>query len=234
MRVLLVDGAGGERAVGEDKLEALTQRTAAGLAARGVGPGDVVLVRLPKGLEWLAAMRALLHLGAVSLSCPAMLTRGDVDERVARSRAVLSLLEPGDVPEADGAVESAQVPDDAPAFLLFTSGTEGGPKGALHPRSYVAANRLQAERWMGVRTGDRVWCTAASGWSKSLRNVWLAPELCGAETVIHEGRFDAAERLELIARLRPDVLCMSPTEYRLCARSEGFGSHDLSGLREAV
>ena len=40
---------------------------------------------------------------------------------------------------------------------------------------------------MGVRPGDRVWCTAATGWSKSLRNVWLAAELAGCETVLHAG-----------------------------------------------
>ena len=40
---------------------------------------------------------------------------------------------------------------------------------------------------MGVRAGDRIWCTAAAGWSKSLRNVWLAAELTGAETVLHDG-----------------------------------------------
>jgi acyl-coenzyme A synthetase/AMP-(fatty) acid ligase len=87
---------------------------------------------------------------------------------------------------------------------------------------------------MGVRADDRIWCTAAAGWSKSLRNVWLAAELTGAETVIHEGRFDAAERLRLLAALRPQVLCMSPTEYRMCAAADGFGSQPLPGLREAV
>jgi acyl-coenzyme A synthetase/AMP-(fatty) acid ligase len=87
---------------------------------------------------------------------------------------------------------------------------------------------------MGVRPGDRVWCTAAAGWSKSLRNVWLAAELCDAETVIHDGRFDAAERIALIAELQPQVLCMSPTEYRMCARSDDFERWPLGGIREAV
>ncbi len=87
---------------------------------------------------------------------------------------------------------------------------------------------------MGVRAGDRVWCTAAAGWSKSLRNVWLAAELAGAETVIHEGRFDADERLALIERLAPQVLCMSPTEYRMCARAATFGGSPLASVREAV
>ncbi len=169
------------------------------------------------------------------MPCPEQLTPNDLAFRLEQTQAVLSLLEPDELPAGHGhPPPAADPPGEVPAFLLFTSGTEGPPKAVVHRRSYVAANRLQAVRWMGVRPGDRIWCTAAGGWSKALRNVWLAAELCDAETVIHPGRFDAAERLDLIARLRPQVLCMSPTEYRLCARSERFGSHDLSAVREAV
>ena len=41
-------------------------RVAAGLAERGIGPGDVVAVQLPKGVLWLAVLRALWQLGASS------------------------------------------------------------------------------------------------------------------------------------------------------------------------
>ena len=234
MRALIVNESGAQRAVGAAELDELTDRAAAGLAGSGVSVGDVVLVRLGKSLEWLVAMRALWRLGAVSVPCPELLTASDLADRLARSGAVRTLLEPADLPSAEAALPALALAADAPAFLLFTSGTEGGPKGALHRRGYVDANRLQTERWMGVRPGDRVWCTAATGWSKSLRNAWLAAELAGAETVLHAGRFDAAERLELIGVVAPDVLCMSPTEYRRCAAAGEFDSADLSSVREAV
>lgn len=234
MRALIVNENGEQRGVGAAELEHLTARAATGLSAAGVGVGDVVLVRLGKRLEWLVAMRALWRLGAVSLPCPELLTDGDIADRAARSGAVSELLAPDDLPMADGTPPTPEVDDDAPAFLLFTSGTEGGPKGALHRRGYAEANRLQAGHWMGVRPGDRVWCTAATGWSKSLRNAWLAAELLDAETVLHAGRFDADERLELIGVIAPDVLCMSPTEYRRCAAAAAFERADLSSVREAV
>ncbi len=234
MKLLLVSSSGQRVPHNAADIDRMTERVAAGLAGRGVRAGDIVLVRLPKGLHWLTTIRALWRLGAVSLPCPHQLTEADVADRMHRSGARLALLEPGDVPLSDGRSAAADPGASAPAFLLYTSGTEGPPKGVLHRRSYVAANRLQAERWMGVRPGDRVWCTAAAGWSKSLRNVWLAAELCAAEAVIHEGRFDAGERLALIEALRPDVLCMSPTEYRLCAQHPDFGSADLAGVRELV
>jgi acyl-coenzyme A synthetase/AMP-(fatty) acid ligase len=234
VRALIVNENGEQRGVGASELEHLTARAAAGLSGVGIRVGDVVLVQLGKRLEWLVAMRALWRLGAVSLPCPELLTDGDIADRMARSGAVRTVLEPAELPLADGTPPTPALTDDGPAFLLFTSGTEGGPKGALHRRGYAEANRLQAERWMGVRPGDRVWCTAATGWSKSLRNAWLAAELLDAETVLHAGRFDAEERLALIGTVAPDVLCMSPTEYRRCASAAGFERADLSSVREAV
>ena len=63
-----------------------------------------------------------------------------------------------------------------------------------------------------------MWCTAASGWSKSARNAWIAPWLRGATALLHDARFDPQERLELIEREQVNVLCMAPTEYRVIAK----------------
>ncbi|HEU0318066.1 MAG TPA: AMP-binding protein, partial [Solirubrobacteraceae bacterium] len=88
----------------------------------------------------------------------------------------------------------------------------------LHAQRYVTAQRLQAEHWLGARPGDLVWCTAGTGWSKSARNAFIAPWLSGAAALLHDGRFDPDERLQVIARERVGVLCMAPTEYRLIAK----------------
>ena len=63
------------------------------------------------------------------------------------------------------------------------------------PTATWTASELQAEHWFGSREGELAWCTTATGWSKSARNVFLAPWLTGAAAVIHDGRFDPAERL---------------------------------------
>ena len=58
----------------------------------------------------------------------------------------------------------------------------------------------------------------ASGWSKSARNVFVAPWMRGAAALLHDARFDPHERLSIIDREQVDVLCMAPTEYRVIAK----------------
>ncbi len=77
---------------------------------------------------------------------------------------------------------------------------------------------MQAGHWLAARPGELVWCTAASGWSKSARNAFIAPWLSGACALLHDARFDPAERLALLERERVHVLCMAPTEYRVIAK----------------
>jgi acyl-coenzyme A synthetase/AMP-(fatty) acid ligase len=105
-----------------------------------------------------------------------------------------------------------------PALIVFTSGTTGEPRGVVHAYRYLLGQQAQAEHWLGSRKGELVWCTTATGWSKSTRNVFLAPWLTGAAAVIHDGRFDPAERLDFADALSVNVLCQAPTEYRMLAK----------------
>jgi acyl-coenzyme A synthetase/AMP-(fatty) acid ligase len=88
----------------------------------------------------------------------------------------------------------------------------------VHAQRYLYGQRVQAEHWLGAAQDDLVWCTAASGWSKSARNAFIAPWLMGASALLHDARFDPHERLELIEQERVNVLCMAPTEYRVIAK----------------
>jgi acyl-coenzyme A synthetase/AMP-(fatty) acid ligase len=108
--------------------------------------------------------------------------------------------------------------DGDPCLITFTSGTAGEPKAVVHGQRYLDGQRLQAEHWLGARPGELVWCTAASGWSKSARNVFIAPWLSGAAALLHDARFDPEQRLELLERECVNVLCMAPTEYRVIAK----------------
>ncbi len=123
---------------------------------------------------------------------------------------------------------------DEGAFILYTSGTTKHPKGALMTHGYTHAKRMQTYYWLDLQEGDRLWCTAATGWAKNIWNVLLGPWSLGNEIFVHEGAFDAAERLDLIGRYGITVLCQAPTEYRVLANAPELESADLSSVRHAL
>jgi acyl-coenzyme A synthetase/AMP-(fatty) acid ligase len=123
---------------------------------------------------------------------------------------------------------------DDPALMIFTSGTAGEPRGAVHAQRYLQGQSVQAEHWLGARAGDLVWCTAASGWSKSARNAFVAPWIRGASCLLHDARFDPSERLELVSSERVNVLCQAPTEYRMIAKRTSLERSTPAALRRLV
>ena len=91
------------------------------------------------------------------------------------------------------------------------------PLPAALPR---AASGSRPSTGSGPASGEVAWCTAAPGWAKSTRNAFIAPWLGGAAAVLHDGRFDPAERLRLCEELGVNVLCQAPTEYRMLAKRD--------------
>ena len=242
------DGARREWTMGE--VAAGARALAAELGARGVARGDVVLTLLGNRPEWVLTMVACFRAGFVVLPCTEQLRPKDLRLRleVARPRLVVADERNADALAAAGwdgpvlwapwsALPEREVPPAAelgplhPCLITFTSGTAGEPKAVLHGQRYLAGQHLQAEHWLAPKPGELVWCTAASGWSKSARNAFIAPWLRGAAALLHDARFDPHERLELVEREGVNVLCMAPTEYRVIAkRAEPRPVGSLRGL----
>jgi acyl-coenzyme A synthetase/AMP-(fatty) acid ligase len=212
------------------------------LAARmhelGVRRGDTVLTLIGNQPEWVAAMVACFRQGYVVLPCNEQLRAKDLALRLAACPPALVVCEDRNaaVLEASGwdgptismpglrTLPAREPPPPAelspldPCLITFTSGTSGEPKAVVHGQRYLAGQRVQAEHWLAPQPGELVWCTAASGWSKSARNAFIAPWIRGAAALLHDARFDPAERLDLLEREGVNVLCMAPTEYRVIAK----------------
>src|SRR4051794_26677188 len=165
------------------------------MAARGVERGDVVMTLVDSRIEWVLVMLACFRIGAVALPCNPQLRRKDLELRASAANPKLCIGEEsliGELPDGVPAMTLAEVADaldedraqetpadiadldrDDPAVIIFTSGTTGDPKGVVYPQRYLTGQHLQAEQWVGARKGELAWCTAAPGWSKSTRNVFI-------------------------------------------------------------
>ena len=252
--LLAIDAAGERRVWHFSELFAMSAGLSGAMAARGVRREDVVLTLIGSRVEWVLAMLACFRMGAVAMPCNPQLRRKDLELRVAAANPALCIGEerylselPGGVPyltmaELDGILdedqrqeppaEAVDLDPDDPAVVIFTSGTTGEPRGVVYPQGYLAGQRLQAEHWFGARDGELAWCTAAPGWAKSTRNVFIAPWLMGAAALLHDGRFNPVERLEIVERESVNVLCQAPTEYRMIAKRAEL--RPLPSLRRLV
>jgi acyl-coenzyme A synthetase/AMP-(fatty) acid ligase len=251
-RALVVLGRDGSRSEWSfGALAAAAVRAAGTLHARGVRRGDVVLTLVGNRPEWVITLLACFRIGAVALPCTEQLRAADLRLRLAVARPKLVVCDErnaGELGAADPHVDVLEIPgaeltagEPAPAveldpgdpcLITFTSGTAGEPKAVLHGQRYLTGQRLQAEHWLAPVRDGLAWCTAASGWSKSARNVFVAPWLRGAAALLHDARFDPEERLAVLERERVDTLCMAPTEYRVIAKRAKL--QPLPGLRGLV
>lgn len=252
--LIAIDREGSVRQWHFGELFAMSAGLSGAMVARGVRRGDVVMTLCGSRIEWVLAMLACFRMGAVVMPCNPQLRREDLAHRVASANPSLCIGEdellgemPDGIPHFDladlarifdedqpqepPAMAEDLAPED-PAAIIFTSGTTGDSRGVVYSQRYLAGQRLQAEDWFGAREGEIAWCTAAPGWSKSTRNSFIAPWLCGSTAVIHDDRFDPSRRLDLIERIGVNVLCQAPTEYRIIARRTGL--RPLPSIRRMV
>jgi acetyl-CoA synthetase len=232
-----IDRHGSRREFTFGEVADASARLAGALTQRGIAKGDVVMTLIGNRPQWVLTMVACFRIGAVALPCNEQLRAKDLRQRLEHARPKLIVADERNAAELTAAqpeCETVLIPDPTllhhepapavelqptdPCLITFTSGTTGEAKGIVHGQRYLPGQALQATRWLDARPDELVWCTAASGWSKSARNVFIAPWINGAAALLHDARFDPQQRLEVLAQERVNVLCMAPTEYRVIAK----------------
>jgi benzoate-CoA ligase family protein len=125
--------------------------------------------------------------------------------------------------------------DDA-AFWLYSSGTTGFPKGAVHlHHDVVHTVVLYAQGVLGISASDRTFSVAKLFFAYGLGNALTFPFAVGASTVLWPGPASATNVFDQIERYRPTLFFSVPTNYgMLLAHKREGPEFDLRSVRQAV
>jgi long-chain acyl-CoA synthetase len=213
------------------RLDGRAGAVASSLAGQGIGPGDRVAVHLENPADLTAAVIGALKTGATVTPLNPRLTD---DER----EVIVTDLAPRFVVRAldDGGAEFASRDADggATAFILYTSGSTGAPKGVMlsHDATAVALDHWRGPV-MDLGEDDVVLSALPAAHSFGIFGGILAP-LAANASVVFLARFRPEDALALISRHRVSVFPGVATMFRRILDYPGLAGADVSSLRFAV
>ncbi|ANT61953.1 non-ribosomal peptide synthetase [Salipiger sp. CCB-MM3] len=182
-----------DRTLSYAELDRRSAALAAALRARGAGPGKVVGVALPRSEHLAVALVAILRAGAAYVPLDPENPAPRLAVLIERTGAVALLAErdldaggmapfaPEDWPATGAAPEPGITPDDL-AYILFTSGSTGEPKGVMIEHRAIVNRLLWMRDHYGFGPSDRILQKTPTTFDVSVWELFL-PFLCGATQV---------------------------------------------------
>jgi acetyl-CoA synthetase len=119
------------------------------------------------------------------------------------------------------------------AFMLYTSGTTGKPKGIVHSHYSLIQQHLTAKWVLDLHEDDIFWCTSDPGWITGIAYGIIGSLSNGVSSVVHEGRFDPPTWYSILEKYQVTVWYTAPTAIRMlmAAGDDLPKKYDLSSLR---
>jgi benzoate-CoA ligase family protein len=266
----LTEGDGERRAILTDSgtltyadIHELSGRYANLLTEMGVAPGERVLIALPDGEDYVAALFGILRMGAVVVMLNPHLKPDQIRyfydyttpsaalvhteaadvfrEAAASAGHAPTLIEVGgeDFARRLGATDPetdtyASAPDD-PAMFLFSGGTTGNPKAVVQShRSFANTTELYGKGVLAMSPDDVTLSVPKLFFGYATGTNLLFPFSVGATVALFPERCTAEALFRSIDEFRPTVLINVPTMVNNLLAHDGAGAPDLSCLRLAT
>ena len=153
------------------------------------------------------------------------------------------LGQPGlDVRELDAALAEVSACDAPhptragdPAYLVYTSGTTGYPKGVLHAHRALIGRKPASRYWFDFAPeGDRIMHSGKFNWTYVLGSGLMDPLYLGKTVIVHEGKNDAGTWPALIQKHGATIFVGVPTIYRQILQKTDFTQADVPTLRHCM
>ncbi|ADZ68558.1 class I adenylate-forming enzyme family protein [Polymorphum gilvum] len=234
------------------RLEDTVLRIAAGLHAEGLDAGDRVLLRIGHSSDFPLVFFGAIAAGLVPVPTSAMLTATECDGLLADSGAAAIVHDghtalPHETGAArligpDGIVALKRAPRgtyadtaaDDPAFMVYTSGTSGRPKGVLHAQRAARGRAPMYAGWYGISPADRLLHAGAFNWTYTLGVGLMDPWANGATSVVYDGPRDPDVWPGLIETAGATLFAAVPSLYRRILKYAALDRASFPTLRHGL
>ncbi|HET8807537.1 MAG TPA: class I adenylate-forming enzyme family protein [Methylophaga sp.] len=131
---------------------------------------------------------------------------------------------------------ACQTRADDPAYLVYTSGTTGYPKGVLHAHRALIGRTPASRYWFDFADDqqDRILHSGKFNWTYVLGSGLMDPLYLGKTVIVHEGKNDAMLWPKLIAKHSATIFIGVPTIYRQILQKTDFSQQDVPSLRHCM
>jgi acyl-coenzyme A synthetase/AMP-(fatty) acid ligase len=234
------------------QLDDAVRRVAAGLRQLGLEPGARIMIRMGNTSDYALLFFGAIAAGYVPLPSSAQLTSEEADFLLDNSGARVIAMSDELVMESPPGVialgsadltnwrtelaplDYADTAADDPAFLVYTSGTTGPPKGVLHAQRSAWGRRPMYQGWYGMTPDDVILHAGAFNWTYTLGVGLTDPWANGATAVLYNGPRDVTVWPALLEKFRATLFAAVPGLYRQMLKYNDLRAFDLSSLRHGL
>ncbi len=235
------------------QIDEVVRRIAAGIRAKGLPDRARIMIRMGNTSDYAFLYFGILAAGYIAVPSSAQLTGSEaaflLEDSGASAVAVTDELSLDHTPAGveiwtphevaalkafEPLSEFADTKAEDPAFLVYTSGTSGRPKGVLHAHRSVWGRRPMYQGWYGITPQDRLLHAGAFNWTYTLGVGLSDPWANGTTAILYNGAKDVSVWPQLIQDHKATITAAVPTLYRQILKHCDLSAFDLSSLRHGL